>query len=178
MPKSKVQKQEEVAAIVSHLKEMQSAAVATSAQVKVKDERSLRAELKKIGARMTVVKKTLLQRALKEFNLADDAIASLKGTLVLAVGKTDAVAPLKALMKFAKGKEKFIVHAGFLNEHGMVRALNGEEVKALSMIASREELLARLVGSLASPLAGMVNVLAGNLRGLVQVLSAYQKAKS
>jgi len=78
MPKSKVQKQEEVAAIVSHLKEMQSAAVATSAQVKVKDERSLRAELKKIGARMTVVKKTLLQRALKELNLADDAIASLK----------------------------------------------------------------------------------------------------
>ena len=45
-------------------------------------------------------------------------------------------------------------------------------VKKLASLPSREELLAKMVGSIASPLSGMVNVMAGNLRGLVNVLKA------
>jgi len=42
----------------------------------------------------------------------------------------------------------------------------------LANIPGKQELLAKLVGSLNSPVSGFVNVLAGNLRGFVQVLKA------
>lgn len=178
MAKTKEQKKEEVSAIVESLKVMESAALITIAKVKVKDERALRNELRSLGASLTVVKKTLLALALKELTLAGDMVQDLKGTLMLAVGSKDAVAHLKALTKFAKGREAFVLEGGFLTEQGNTRTLTKAEVVALSQLASREELLARLVGSIRSPLSGMVNVMAGNLRGLVQVLSAYQKAKA
>jgi large subunit ribosomal protein L10 len=46
------------------------------------------------------------------------------------------------------------------------------------MLPSREELYAKVVGSISAPLSGMVNVLAGNIRGLVSVLKQYQEKVS
>ena len=50
-----------------------------------------------------------------------------------------------------------------------------ENVTALANIPSREELLAKAVGSMQAPMSGLVNVFAGNMRGLVQVLNAINK---
>lgn len=178
MPKTKQEKQSEVASLVERFSLMQSAVIAAFAKIKVKDERVLRNEMKNLGASYQVVKKTMLKRALSDLKLAGDFLDDLKGTLVLAIGTRDPVAAVKALAKFAKGKEAFSLHGGFLQEHGAIRALTKGEVLALSQIQSREELLSRVVGSLQSPLAGMVNVMAGNLRNFVQVLNAYSKVKA
>ena len=43
-------------------------------------------------------------------------------------------------------------------------------MNALAKLPTKEELLAKLVGTLNAPISGFANVLAGNLRGLVQVL--------
>jgi len=50
-------------------------------------------------------------------------------------------------------------------------------VKKLPGLPSKNELYAKLVGSLNAPVSGFVNVLAGNLRGLVNVLKAVQESK-
>ncbi len=55
--------------------------------------------------------------------------------------------------------------------------LSQEEVVALSKLPSKEELLAKFVGTINAPVSGFVNVLAGNLRGLVQVLKAVSEVK-
>jgi len=45
----------------------------------------------------------------------------------------------------------------------------------LAKIASREELLARLIGSIQAPISGFNNVLHGNIKGLINVLSSIKK---
>ncbi len=52
-----------------------------------------------------------------------------------------------------------------------------EEVKALAELPSREELLAKLVGSMQAPISGAVNVLQGVIRNFVYVVDAVREKK-
>jgi large subunit ribosomal protein L10 len=56
--------------------------------------------------------------------------------------------------------------------------IDAAQVKFLADLPSREELYAKLVGSINAPVSGFVNALAGNLRNLVGVLNAIQTKKS
>ena len=47
----------------------------------------------------------------------------------------------------------------------------------LAALPPKPELIAKLVGSLASPLRGLVTVLSGNQSGLVRVLNAIREQK-
>jgi len=78
------------------------------------------------------------------------------------------------LAAFAKTSEALKIVGGILEG----KLLDAVAVISLSKVPSRQELLAKLVGSLQSPLAGLANVLAGNLRGLVQTLKALQEKKA
>ena len=55
--------------------------------------------------------------------------------------------------------------------------LSLDGVKALATMPSRDELIAKAVGSIASPLRGLVTVLSGVPRGLVTALSAIADKK-
>jgi len=178
MPKTRQQKQAQVEGIVRQLRDMKSGVISAFTHVKVKDERTLRARLKAVEANYQIVKKNLLALAMKELNLAHEFLDAIRGTIVITIAKGDAVAPVKEMAKFAKSNEKFVIQAGFLSEGAVTRVLSKAEVVSLSALPSREELIARVVGSIGAPLSGMVNVLSGNLRGLVQVLGAIQKSKS
>ena len=92
----------------------------------------------------------------------------LNGPTAIAISLTDPVAPSKLLTKFDKDFEKFSLKAGVVE--GKVIDVDG--VKSLSLLPSKEQLLAQILGSLKSPLTGLVNVLNGNIRGLVVALSA------
>jgi large subunit ribosomal protein L10 len=86
------------------------------------------------------------------------------------------VAPAKALGTFRKDKDKEgrIFFLGGILEG---KLLSKKEVEALSELPSKNELYARLVGSINAPISGFVNVLAGNLRNLVNVLKAIEEKK-
>ncbi len=47
-----------------------------------------------------------------------------------------------------------------------------EQMMALADLPSKDELRAKLVGTINAPVSGFVNVLAGNIRGLINVLNA------
>lgn len=127
---------------------------------------SLRKQLKESGITYKAIKKTLLSRILRDMGAGEDI--NLEGQVAVAIDNEDEVETAKVLNKFAKGKESFELLGGILDG----KFLNKKEIVALAILPSKDELRARLVGTIAAPLSGFVNVLQGNIRGLVYALQA------
>ncbi len=138
----------------------------------VKDMTELRSELREKGIEMKVLKKTLLNIALKDAEIEIDA-RKLEGQIAVAISANDEVEAAKIIAKMEKTNDNLKIVGGLLGK----KILLTEEVKALAKLPSKEELLAKLVGTLNAPISGLVNVMAGNLRGFVQVLKAISEAK-
>lgn len=141
--------------------------------LKVKDMTLLRKELRAEGIDFQVLKKTLMNEAMKEAGIEMD-VKKLEGQIVIAVSSGDEVMAAKLIAKAAKANENLKIVGGILG----TKELSATEVNALAKLPTKEELLGRLVGTLNAPVSGFVNVLAGNLRGLVQVLKAVSEVKN
>jgi large subunit ribosomal protein L10 len=131
----------------------------------------LRGELRKDGSTYSVVKNTLFRIA------AGDTAAQLEeflaGPTGIVFAGADPVAPAKALKTFSDATKKLSIKAAFLD--GSV--VGAAQVNVLAKLPPKMELIARLVGSLASPLRGLVTVLSGNQSGLVRVLTAIREQR-
>lgn len=138
----------------------------------VKDISELRSNLREVGGAMTVYKNTLTELALRELAMPTME-EHLEGPTAFVFIEGDPVAPAKALTKFAEGHAQLELKAGLLGN----TVLDKESVIALSKLPSREELLAKLLGTLQNPTRGFVTVCAGPARGLVTALDAIAKQK-
>ena len=86
------------------------------------------------------------------------------------------VAGAKVLSEFAKEQELFVIRGGAMPNSLM----SAKDIKALALLPSREELLAKLAGTLQAPIAKLVrtmNEVPGKfVRALAAVRDAKQKA--
>jgi large subunit ribosomal protein L10 len=139
----------------------------------VEEISKLRTELRKDGSTYGVVKNTLFKRAASD-ELASQLDAVLAGPTGIVFAGADPVAPAKALKTFHDATKKVDVKAAYIDG----KIVDAAQVHALAALPSKQELLARLVGSLKSPLYGLVYVLSGNQSGLVRVLNAIREQKS
>ena len=57
------------------------------------------------------------------------------------------------------------------------KVIDANEVKALASLPSREELIAKMLGSMNAPISNTVNVLQGVIRNAVYVLDAVRAQK-
>ena len=131
---------------------------------------AFRRELSKVGAEFKVIRKTLLQRALKNKSVAVDVLG-MQGEVGIIIGYESEVDPAKAAMKFGKDNQTFKIIFGLLGESMM----DTGQVVALAKLPTRDQLLGQLVGVLQAPIANFQGVLSGNMRGLVMVLSQIAK---
>ena len=164
------------AAVVEEMKEKlqsaQGAVFVGFSGLTVADVTKLRRKFREGGVEYKVIKNTLTRIAADELGYnALDAI--LEGPTALAFSAEDAVAPAKILKEFIKETktEALTVKAGLVD--GQVI-----DVAAGACWRSREELLAKLVGSMQAPISGLVNVLQGNIRNMVYVLDAVRAKKA
>jgi large subunit ribosomal protein L10 len=141
--------------------------------LKAKEVDQVRLTVEPSGAQMVVTKNTLLRIALENANLPKEATA-FDQPLACVFGLTDQVATAKAAVKAAKDLEAVEILGGIVD--GQV--VSESVIRDLALLPGRDELLAKLVGSIASPLSGFVSVLSGNLRGLVSVLHQYEEQKA
>ncbi|PJA86824.1 MAG: 50S ribosomal protein L10 [Candidatus Moranbacteria bacterium CG_4_9_14_3_um_filter_42_9] len=172
MAQTKEQKKVIIHDLAEKLKQSKAVVFSDYKGFEVKDMMALRRELKKEGVDFRVAKKTLMNLALKEAGLEID-MKKLEGQISLAISSQDEVAAAKIIAKAAKVNENIKMVGGILG----TKELSAEGVKALALIPGKQELLAKLVGTLNAPVSGFVNALAGNLRGLVNVLKALADAK-
>jgi large subunit ribosomal protein L10 len=137
----------------------------------VEEITKLRGELRKDGSTYAVVKNTLFRIAAGD--LAKQLESFLAGPTGIVFAGEDPVAPAKALKTFTDATKKVAVKAAYIDGH----LVDAKQVATLASLPSRQELVAKLVGSLASPLRGLVTVLSGNQSGLVRVLNAIREQK-
>ncbi len=132
----------------------------------------LRRTLEKEGAGHRVVKNTLARLAV-EGTPYEGLKESFTGPTAISFTSGDPVALAKAVVKFADDNPQLTIRCGATPG----RVLSQDEVKALSKLPGREELLAQFVGVLAGPIRGLLGVLSGVPRSFVQVLYQIQKQK-
>jgi len=159
--------------VAAGLKEAKAVVLADLSPLKVSESTELRHKAKEQDVTVRGTKKTLLKRAGQKAGVELDE-SSLEGSIMLLMGRGDEVAPARLVAEVRKEHTELNIQGGFLEG----RWMSSEEVLALSRLPSRDELIAKAVGSIAAPLSGMVNVLHGNLRNLVYVLNAVKDSKS
>ena len=142
------------------------------AGLSVEEITRLRDELRKDGSTYAVAKNTLFSIAAGD-ELAKQLEQFLHGPTAIVFAGNDPVAPAKAIKKFSADVKPLEVKAAYIEG----RVVDAAQVKVLADLPSREELVAKAVGSIASPLRGLVTVLNGNLSGLARVLNSIREQK-
>jgi len=170
MAKTKQKKEELLKNLKAKLADSKSIVFANFTGLSVKDTEDLRAKCREAEVEYLVAKKTLLKKALEE---AGFEVPKLEGEISAAFSVKDEVIAAKVLDTFAKGHEQIKFLAGILEN----KMIDAEEVKGLAKLPSKDELFAKMVGSIKAPISGFVNVLSGNLRGFVNVLNAIKESK-
>ena len=169
---TKEQKKELVKNLTDQIKNSKATVFSDFKGLPVKDMTALRKELRERKANLQVIKKTLLNIALKNAGI-DLGAKKIEGQVAIATSPEDEVSAAKIIAKTAKLNDNLKISGGLLGK----KVLSIKEVASLAKLLSKEELLAKLVSVLNAPIAGIVNVLAGDIRSLVQVLKAIEKTK-
>lgn len=166
------QKQAVVAEVAKQVAGAQAIILAENRGMAVADMTKLRAKARASGVYFRVVKNTLVRRAVVDTPFAPLA-DRMVGPLAYGMG-SDPVAVAKVLSDFAKGNDKFVVTGGAMP--GQV--MSAKDVAALASLPSREELLAKLLGTMQAPIAKFVRTLNEVPSKFVRGLAAVRDAKS
>jgi len=132
----------------------------------------LRGKLRERDSSFKVVKNRLAKIAVKDLPI-EELSEHFIGTTAVAVSESDPAGPAKILTDFAKDHEQLKIKAGFLRG----KSIDMNSIKELANLPSRDELIAKMLGSLQAPATNLVSVLSQVPRQLVTVLSAIKDQK-
>ncbi|MHB1609545.1 MAG: 50S ribosomal protein L10 [Acidiferrobacter thiooxydans] len=147
------QKKAVVAEVSAAIAGADAAVVAEYRGLTVAQMTSLRAEARKAGVYVKVVKNTLVRRVVANTSFAC-LDGHLKGPLAFAAS-SDPVAVAKVLSEFARANDKLVIKVGAMGG----ALMTGEQLQALALLPSREVLLATLMRTMQAPIAQFVRTL-------------------
>ena len=165
------QKQAVVAEVAKEVAGAQAIVIVENRGMKVADMTKLRAKARASGVYFRVVKNTLVRRAVDKTPFATLA-DKMVGPLAYGMGP-DPVAVAKVLNDFAKGHEKFVIAGGAMP--GQV--MSAKQISALAALPSRNELIAKLLGTMQAPITKLVRTLNDVPSKFVRALAAVRDAK-
>ncbi len=166
----------EKVAIVSELNELFSRAkltvVADYCGLKVSEFQKVRVELKQCDSEVRVAKNTLLKRAVADTDLSELS-DDFTGTTAVVTAYSDPVGPAKAITKFAKEYDTFVIRSAALDGE----KISVDDLRALSKLPTKEVLLGQLLSTWSNVPAGLVQVLSAVPRNFGYALRAVQEQK-
>jgi len=133
---------------------------------------NLRRQLRSLDADYKVFKNTLVRRAIVGTTV-EPLEAFLEGPTAIAFVNGDVSAVAKALRDFAKATPTLVIKGGVLDG----KALTKSDLTALADLPTRDVLLARFAGLLASPLSTMAGLLKAIPQNFAYGLSALIDSK-
>ena len=165
------QKQAVVAEVAAKLAGAQAVIVAEYRGLDVGRVTQLRAKARKSGLYLRVLKNTLARRAVKGTPF-ESLSEQMVGPLMYGIA-ADPVAGAKVLSDFARENELFVIRGGAMPGSRM----SDKDVKALALLPSREQLLAKLAGTLQAPMAKLVRTMNEVPARFARTLAAYRDSK-
>jgi len=166
------QKQAMVSEVAAKLAGAQAVIVAEYRGLNVERVTQLRARARKSGLYLRVLKNTLARRAVQGTPF-EKLTEQMSGPLMYGIA-ADPVAGAKVLSEFAKENELFVIKAGATPN----AVMSAKDVKALALLPGREELLAKLMGTMQAPIAQLVRTMNEVPGKFVRTLAALRDAKS
>ncbi|MGE3278271.1 MAG: 50S ribosomal protein L10 [Candidatus Altimarinota bacterium] len=164
MATSRAQKEAMLAQLTADMKDAKSVVFVDLHGLTVEQMTELRRTLRAKGVKTKVAKKTLLMLAGKT-NGYEIQKESLDGQIAVAFSMEDEIAAAQELYKLGKKNELIKLVGGIFEG----KVVDKATINQVAQLPSKEELLAKLVGSMKSPISGFHGVLHGTLRGFVQV---------
>ena len=160
-----------VAEVSAQVANAQSIIVAEYRGLGVGKVTALRVNARAAGVYLRVLKNSLVRRAVAGTSF-EGLSGQLTGPLIYGISK-DPVAAAKVLSEFAKANELLVIKAGAMPNYVMDVA----GVKALAAMPSRDELLAKLMGTLQAPIVKFVRTANEIPTKFVRALAAVCEAK-
>lgn len=152
--------------------------LADVSQLTVNEVNDLRRLLHENGIKLTVVKNTLIRKAMEKANINDESIFDiLKGPSSIMFCDTVNV-PAKVIKKYRAKNERPLVKGAFLEDTLYV---GDHLLDALSNLKSKEELIADVVLLLKSPMQNLIQALKSaenNISGLVKAIAEKKEKES
>jgi large subunit ribosomal protein L10 len=133
----------------------------------VGDIQGLRAQLRPQNAEFHIAKNTFTRIAAERAGI-NGLEPVLEGPLALVFAYGDMAGPAKTISDFARTSRILTIKGGVLES----QFINPAQVEDVASLPSREVLLGKLVGMLASPMSRMVGVLGGPSRSVAYVLNS------
>ena len=137
------------------LEKAESAVIIDYLGTTVEQANAMRRKLRDAEVDYTVYKNTMIVRAI-DGTPFEPLKAALKGPSAIAISYDDAIKPARVLAGIIKEYNKMAFKAGVVE--GVYYDADG--VKELSAIPSRDELIAKFMGSIQSPVGKFVRTLA------------------
>ena len=159
--------------ITSKIKASKAVVFVDYNKLTVAEVSELRNKCREAGCEYKVYKNTLVRKAFNDMGYTQFD-ETLNGPTAIAFS-ADEVTAAKLMTKAAKELDtKIVVKCGFVDNAYVDK--NG--VQALASMPSREELVAKMLGSMQAPLSNFAGVLTNLMSGIVRVLNGIAESKA
>ncbi len=142
--------------------------------VNVADINRLRSNFKKEGVTYKVFKNTLLKKALEELGGYDKLYDRLTGMTGVAFAGDNFVAPAKIIKKYYDESGKFAFKGCYLESN----YYGADQLDMLASMPTKQDIIAGIIGSVASPASGIVGAINAVMRDLVSLVDEISKKKA
>ncbi|MGB2342204.1 MAG: 50S ribosomal protein L10 [Flavobacteriaceae bacterium] len=168
---TKEEKSQVIEKLTAELSDAKTLYLTDTAGLNAQDTSALRRACFKANIRLSVVKNTLLSKAMdasdKEFGDLKEVLKGNTSLMFSEIGN----APAKVIKDFRKKSEKPVLKGAYIEEAVFI---GDNHIDALVAIKSKEELIGEIVTLLQSPAKNVISGLkssGGNLAGMLKTLS-------
>ncbi len=156
MPSKKVlaQKTQIVSDLSADFKAAQAMVFVETRGLTVAQDTEMRAEMRKAGVTLKVIKNTLSGRALDAIGITG-LESVLKGPTAIAYSNDEMTAPAKIVKQYADKFDVMKIKGGIFEG----KAISADDVKTIAAIPSKDVLYGQIVFTLLAPITGLAIVL-------------------
>ena len=159
--------------IINKIKAAKSVVLVDYNKLTVAEVTALRNKCREVNCEYKVYKNTLIRKAFNDLGYKDFD-NDLNGPTAVAFG-VDETSAAKLMSEAAKTYDtKIVIKSAFVDNSYVDK--NG--AKALASMPSREELVAKMLGSMQAPIANFAGVLSNMLGSVVRALNAVAQQKA